>query len=331
MAALTGHRWVTFDCYGTLIDWQAGFTAALARVAGDKTPALVRAYHVREREVEAEKPHASYKDVLATALVRAAADVGVRLSAADARILRQSWGGLRPFADVEPLLAELRRRGWRLAVLTNCDDDLFEITHRTFRMPFDLFLTAERVRGYKPALWHFRAFELLTRVDRRDWVHVASQLVPRHRPRASARRDAGVARPRAHRRESGWGVAARSHGSRRARGDRVPRRVRSWTAGRPFSFVATTSAHAGSKGWCGTRGVTRVNVPRYVASDAVCSPHSGSSATCARVENPCDASVCSYAAGVEARMVQRVAAVRTSDFGGFVKAANRGHRWREYL
>jgi 2-haloacid dehalogenase len=58
-------------------------------------------------------------------------------------------------------------------VLTNCDDDLFEITHRTFRRPFDLFVTAERVRGYKPARWHFRAFEVLTGVDRRDWVHVA--------------------------------------------------------------------------------------------------------------------------------------------------------------
>jgi 2-haloacid dehalogenase len=164
---------VTFDCYGTLIDWQAGFTAALTRMASDKAAALVRAYHVWERKVEGETPHRSYKDVLATALVRAAADVGVPLSPADARILWQSWGTLRPFADVEPLLAELRRRGWRLAVLTNCDDDLFEITHRMFRRPFDLFLTAERVRGYKPTRWHFRAFELLTRVDRRDWVHVA--------------------------------------------------------------------------------------------------------------------------------------------------------------
>ncbi|HEY6361402.1 MAG TPA: HAD-IA family hydrolase [Vicinamibacterales bacterium] len=170
--ALTGHRWVTFDCYGTLVDWQSGFTAALARVAGDAAPALERAYHVWERAIEGEKPHRSYKDVLATALVRAAADIGVPLSAADAAILRQSWGALRLFAGVEPLLAELRGRGWHLAVLTNCDDELFEITHRTFRTPFDLFLTAERVRGYKPAPWHFRAFELLTRVDRREWVHV---------------------------------------------------------------------------------------------------------------------------------------------------------------
>jgi 2-haloacid dehalogenase len=171
--ALTGHRWVTFDCFGTLIDWQAGFTAALTRVAGDKAPALVRAYHVWERRIEGEQPHRSYKDVLAAALAGAAADVGVALSAADVHILRQSWNAMRPFADVEPLLAELRGRGWRLAVLTNCDDDLFEVTHRTFRTPFDLVLTAERVRGYKPARWHFRAFELLTRVDRRDWVHVA--------------------------------------------------------------------------------------------------------------------------------------------------------------
>jgi 2-haloacid dehalogenase len=80
---------------------------------------------------------------------------------------------MRPFGDVERLLAELRDRGYRLAVLTNCDDDLFETTHRMFRMPFDLFLTAERVRAYKPAPWHFRAFELITGASRRDWVHVA--------------------------------------------------------------------------------------------------------------------------------------------------------------
>jgi FMN phosphatase YigB (HAD superfamily) len=81
---------------------------------------------------------------------------------------------IRPFDDVECMLAELRANGFRLAVLTNSDDEWFEKTHRTFRRPFDLFVTSERVRGYKPAQWHFRAFEQLTRVSRRDWVHVAS-------------------------------------------------------------------------------------------------------------------------------------------------------------
>jgi 2-haloacid dehalogenase len=145
----------------------------LAPIAGDRTSDMVRAYHASERLVEREAPHRSYKDVLATALSRAAAARGVSLSESDARALQRSWGSMPVFDDVEPMLAELRRNGWRLGVLTNCDDDLFEITHRSFRMPFDLFVTAERVRGYKPAPWHFRAFQQLTRVNHCEWVHVA--------------------------------------------------------------------------------------------------------------------------------------------------------------
>jgi 2-haloacid dehalogenase len=111
--------------------------------------------------------------VLVTALVRAAADHGVSISPSAARALPEAWSSMRLFDDVEAMLAELRRNGWRLAVLTNCDEDLFQITHRMFHVPFDFVLTAERMRGYKPAPWHFRGFERLMRVDRHDWVHVA--------------------------------------------------------------------------------------------------------------------------------------------------------------
>ena len=173
MSAVTGTRWVTFDCYGTLVDWQGGFNALLAPVAGDRTGDVVRAYHACERHVEREAPHQSYRDVLVKSLVRAGHESGVPLSPADAQAVPGAWGSMRPFDDAVSLLAELRRRGYRLAVLTNCDDDLFEVTHRTFPQPFDLFVTAERVRGYKPAPWHFRAFELLTGAKRDDWVHVA--------------------------------------------------------------------------------------------------------------------------------------------------------------
>ncbi len=173
MLAAARTRWVTFDCFGTLVDWQAAFAAALAPFAGDGVSDIVRAYHACERVVEHEKPHRSYRDVLVTALVRAAAQRGVRLSESDARALPQSWASMRLFDDVEAMLAELRRKGFRLAVLTNCDDDLFEITHRAFSTPFDLFVTAERVRGYKPAPWHFRAFERLTGAGKCNWVHVA--------------------------------------------------------------------------------------------------------------------------------------------------------------
>jgi 2-haloacid dehalogenase len=82
----------------------------------------------------------------------------------------------RPLDDVEAVLARLRAKGYKLAVLTNCDDDLFAVTHRSFRKPFDMFVTAERILGYKPAPWHFRAFELITRVRKRDWVHVSSSV-----------------------------------------------------------------------------------------------------------------------------------------------------------
>jgi putative hydrolase of the HAD superfamily len=83
---------------------------------------------------------------------------------------------VRLFDDVEPMLAALRRRGYRLAVLTNVNGPLFELTHRRFRAPFDLFVTGDRILGQKPAPWHFRAFELISRVRRDDWVHVASSL-----------------------------------------------------------------------------------------------------------------------------------------------------------
>jgi len=166
-------RWVTFDCFGTLVNWQAGFAGMLTPFTGDRVSDILRAYDACERSVEREAPHRSYRDVMATALVRAAAERGVPLSEPDARAVPRAWGSMPIFDDVEPMLAELRREGWRLAVLTNCDDDLFELTHRTFRQPFDLFVTAERVRGYKPAPWHFRAFQRLTRATARDWVHVA--------------------------------------------------------------------------------------------------------------------------------------------------------------
>jgi 2-haloacid dehalogenase len=166
-------RWVTFDCFGTLVDWHKGFTEILSPFAHERVSDVVRAYHACERQIEEERPHRSYKDVLVAGVVRAAAEAGVPISEDEAQALPHSWDALRPFADVETLLAELRQRGYRLAVLTNCDDDLFETTHRMFGEPFDLFVTAERVRGYKPAPWHFRAFELLTGATRGDWVHVA--------------------------------------------------------------------------------------------------------------------------------------------------------------
>ena len=167
-------RWVTFDCFGTLVDWRSGFSAILTPLFGDKTPAVMRAYDRLERVLEAETPHRLYKDVLTVGLLRAAEEVGVSLSEPQARRLPQQWGTMPVFEDVEPMLARLRADGCRLAVLTNCDEALFAETQRAFRVPFDLVVTAERVRDYKPAPTHFRYFSRISGVRHGDWVHVAN-------------------------------------------------------------------------------------------------------------------------------------------------------------
>jgi 2-haloacid dehalogenase len=169
-----GSRWVTFDCYGTLVDWHAGLGDLLAPIVGDRAPEVVRAFAGCQLALEKQGLVRSHKQVLKAALLCAAGERGVRMTDADARTLTGSWSALRPFADVEAMLAALRARGYRLGVLTNVDDDLFEITHRSFAAPFNLFVTAERVRGYKPEPWLFRGFERLTGVKRGDWVHVGS-------------------------------------------------------------------------------------------------------------------------------------------------------------
>jgi 2-haloacid dehalogenase len=166
-------RWVTFDCFGTLVDWHAGFAAILAPLAGSRTPELIRAYHEFERALEAERPHRLYRDILVEALLRAADKTGLGISPAEARRLPDSWSTLRKFDDIEEMLAGLRAMNLRLGVLTNCDEDLFEKTHRQFRQRFDSVVTAERVLDYKPSTSHFQYFSRAAGVGPDHWVHVA--------------------------------------------------------------------------------------------------------------------------------------------------------------
>ena len=167
-------RWVTSDCYGTLVDWSSGLGDVLAVIAGEQASEVAAAFSGWQLALEKQSRVGPHKQILKSALLCAAGERGVRLTDADARTLTRSWSALRPFADVETMLAELRARGYRIGVLTNVDDDMFEITHRSFATPFNLFVTAERMRGYKPEPWLFRGFERLTGVARGDWVHVGS-------------------------------------------------------------------------------------------------------------------------------------------------------------
>jgi 2-haloacid dehalogenase len=167
-------RWVTFDCFGTLIDWLAGFRAILRPAAGDRTDTLIAGYHDLERGLQAQQPHRLYREVLTQGIAQAALNIGLDLPSGDADLLARHWGELPMYPDSVPALDTLRAAGWKIGILTNCDDDLFARTvarHPTFKP--DMVVTAQQVRSYKPAFGHFTRFAQQSGVARENWVHAA--------------------------------------------------------------------------------------------------------------------------------------------------------------
>jgi 2-haloacid dehalogenase len=166
--------WVSFDCYGTLADWLGGMRNALApHVGAEAAERLLHAYHELEAGVEAQRPAPSYRDVLTETLWRAAQREGIELPAGSETALVDHWHELPIFDDVGPALGALRERGWSLAILSNCDDDLLATTLERMPVPFDLTVTAEQVGSYKPDHGHWHAFTERTNGERGRWVHAA--------------------------------------------------------------------------------------------------------------------------------------------------------------
>jgi len=169
-------RWATFDCYGTLIDWNLGIRTELERLFGvQEAPRLVDRYHELEPELET-KPFRSYREVLTLALERLAQDEGVSIPEGEADALAKALPDWPPFPEVSPALADLRERGWKLALLSNTDRDLIEASQRQLGVPADLAIVAEDVGSYKPAHGHWERFFEDTTADRAMHVHVAASL-----------------------------------------------------------------------------------------------------------------------------------------------------------
>jgi 2-haloacid dehalogenase len=166
-------RWVTFDCFGTLVDWRHGIATGAELVAPGRGAQLLEVYNRHEPVVQAESPSMRYRHVLAEALRRACAELGVALGDDDASVLGTTMAYWPVFADVAAELSALREAGWNLALLTNCDRDIIGETQRRLPVPFDAVITAEDVGAYKPALAHFARFERSQRPARDGWVHVA--------------------------------------------------------------------------------------------------------------------------------------------------------------
>ena len=175
-------RWLTFDCFGTLIDWRHGIRTTGELLFPGRGEAFLDAYIALEAEVEAEGSFKRYRAVLTETARRAAKQLDLELKTDDATALVSTIPHWPPFADVGPALAQLRRVGWKFALLTNCDRDIIALTQRRLPASFDAVVTAEDVSAYKPDPAHFRLFQSTFGSSAGAWIHVAQSYFHDIRP-----------------------------------------------------------------------------------------------------------------------------------------------------
>jgi len=167
MGSPTRERWATFDCYGTLIDWNGGIRRGLAEVFGEeRADEQLARYHELEPRIEREEPALPYREVMARVLDELGAPAEQR------GVLGESLPSWSPFPEVRAALEEARARGWRLAILSNTDRYFIEASKAQLGVPFDVTIVASEIGSYKPALGHWQAFE--REVGRFPDVHVAA-------------------------------------------------------------------------------------------------------------------------------------------------------------
>jgi 2-haloacid dehalogenase len=171
-------RWATFDCYGTLVDWNAGIRGELEKLFGvELADVLLVRFHELEPQIQADNPGASYREVLTCALETLAAETGHTLPEGDTSALARSLPEWPVFEDVRDGLTQARERGWKLGILSNTDRDLIDASMDAIGVHFDLSIVASEIGSYKPAHRHWEVFR--ERVGGRDavrHVHVAQSL-----------------------------------------------------------------------------------------------------------------------------------------------------------
>jgi 2-haloacid dehalogenase len=167
--------WATFDCYGTLIDWNGGIAGELARLFGDGTAErLLTRYHEIEPQVQAEDPRRSYRTVLTLTLQRLAEQEDLALPAGEEDALARSLPSWQPFPEAPAALEEARGRGWRLAILSNTDRDFIEASKARIGVPFEETVVASEIGSYKPGHRHWQEFTARTGADPDRHVHVGA-------------------------------------------------------------------------------------------------------------------------------------------------------------
>lgn len=168
---------ITFDCYGTLIDWETGirnaFQEAIEKTGGQRKIAdkAVKFYAEEEARIESENQRASYRQILSKTALAAAQRIGWALDESDSGFLADYLPSWKPFKDTNPALERLAEKH-TLGILSNIDNDLLAGTLKHLRPRFDFLVTAQNVGSYKPSPGHFQEARRL--VGDRSWLHVAA-------------------------------------------------------------------------------------------------------------------------------------------------------------
>ncbi|MDE2867724.1 MAG: haloacid dehalogenase type II [Chloroflexota bacterium] len=172
--------WVSFDCYGTLVDWESGICGAVDGV--------LRAHGVRrsrgeildlfaeiEPRVQSSNAYLTYRRVLRQVMAEMGNALGIRCSEPELDCLADSLAGWPVFPEVREALQALKSR-YKLAVISNVDDALFAGTAEALGVDFDAVVTAEQARSYKPSRRTFDLAAARMRVETDAWLHVAESL-----------------------------------------------------------------------------------------------------------------------------------------------------------
>lgn len=162
---------VTFDCYGTLIDWEDGIWSAFrsrAPIPESRRQELLDTYHAVEAKIELES-YRPYSEVLRNAAIAAGGALGI--DTGDGSFLSDSLPRWPPFPETNAALERLRSAGMQLAILSNVDEELLARTRQHFTVDFEFVVTAEQVKSYKPAPGHFE--EAAKKTSGRRWLHAA--------------------------------------------------------------------------------------------------------------------------------------------------------------
>lgn len=171
--------WITFDCYGTLIQWDEGLRNAVATILAGKPEAidagqLIATYDRHEHALEQTPPHRSFRVVAGEALGLALRDLGTGADAADARILTDAIGRMPPFPEVVGTLARLKSAGFKLCIVSNTDDDIIGGNVAQLGGHIDRVITAEQAEAYKPSRRIFTFAHSALGVTHDEVVHVCA-------------------------------------------------------------------------------------------------------------------------------------------------------------